>query len=249
MAATRSRPQAERLDGARALDGLGEGRVDRGVRRGLAQVAGLGAGEVPAQPEHQRRQPEHDRPEHPPADRDRGDEGDDRGDHGDGPLGQRPAHRPAELVDVTAGAGEQVAGAGRLDHADRERECVADEVLAQLGQHLLAEHLAGQPRVAGQDRLDHEERREHGDDPVDVADRGALVHGLDEITDQPGRGQGGQRRRDVERQRGPQQPRVPAGQARGRSGAAIGSPRSGVRCRRLIDPTTAGSVSRVTTAR
>ena len=41
--------EAERLDGAGALDGLGQRRVDRGVRRALAEVAVLGAGEVPPQ--------------------------------------------------------------------------------------------------------------------------------------------------------------------------------------------------------
>ena len=168
---------------------------------------------------------------------------------GDRPLGQRPAHRPAELVDVAAGPGQQVAGAGRLDDADRQRQRVADEVLAQLGQHLLAEHLAGQPRVPGQDRLGHQEPGQHEDDLVDVADGGALVDGLDEVADQPRRGQSGQGRRDVQRQRGPQQPRVVAGQA-----ADVAAQRSrvrdrAVRCSTAHETTPAGSCSRVTTAR
>ena len=90
-----------------------------GVRRALAQVAVLGAGEVPPQPDHQRRDAEQARQRDPPADAERGGEGEHGGDDRDRPLGQRPAHRPAELVDVAAGAGEQVAGAGRLDDADR----------------------------------------------------------------------------------------------------------------------------------
>ena len=151
--------EAERLDGARALDGLGQRRVDLGVRRGLAQVAVLGAGEVPAQPDHQRRDAEQAGQRDPPADATGGGEGEHGGHHRDRPLGQRVAHRPAELVDVAAGAGQQVAGAGRLDDADRQRERVADEVLAQLGQHLLAEHLAEVAGVAGQHGLEQQERR------------------------------------------------------------------------------------------
>ena len=105
------RAEPERLDGARALDGLGERGVDLRVGRALAQVAVLGAGEVPPQPDHQRRHAEQARQRHPPADAERGDEGDDRGDDRDRPLRQRQPHRPAELVDVAAGAGQQVAGA------------------------------------------------------------------------------------------------------------------------------------------
>ena len=170
IAATRSPAEAQRLDGAGALDGLGEGGVDAGVRRALAQVAVLGAGEVPPQPDHQRRHAEQAGQRDPPADPDRGDEGEHRGDDGDRPLGQRPAHRPAELVDVAAGPGQQVAGAGRLDDADRQRERVVDEVLAQLGQHLLAEHLASVARVAGQHGLQRAgSPPASSDDLVDVA--------------------------------------------------------------------------------
>ncbi len=105
--------EPERLDGPGALDGLGEGRVDPGVRRALAQVAVLGAGEVPPQPDHQRRDAEQARERDPPADRDGGHEGQHGGDQRDRPLGQRVADRPAELVDVARGPGEQVARARR----------------------------------------------------------------------------------------------------------------------------------------
>ena len=215
MASTRRRPEVERLDRAGALDGLGEGRVHDRVRRVLAQVAVLGAGEVPAQPHDQRRDAEQAGDRDPPADADRGDERDDRRDDRDRPLGQRPADRPAELVDVAAGAGQQVAGAGRLDDADRQRERVADEVLAQLRQHLLAEHLAGQPGVPGEHRLQDQEAGQRQDDLVDVRRRGAGLDGLDQVAQQPRRGQGGHGGEDVQGQRGPQQPRVAARDRRG----------------------------------
>ena len=113
--------------------------VDLGVRRGLAQVAVLGAGEIPAQADHERGDAQQAGQRHPPADAQRGDEGEHGGDQCDGPLGQSPAHRPAELVDVAAGAGQQVTGSRRLHDADGQRERTVDEVLAQLGQHLLAQ--------------------------------------------------------------------------------------------------------------
>ena len=241
--------EPEGLHGPGALDGLGQRRVDRGVRRGLAQVAVLGPGEVPAQPDHQRRQAETHRQQHPPADRHRGDERDDRGDDRDRPLGQRPAHRPAELVDVAAGAGEQVAGAGRLDHADRQRQRVADEVLAQLGQHLLAEHLAGQPRVAREHRLHDQEDGQRQHHLVHVADGRALVDRLDEVAEQPGCGQPGQRGTEVQRQRGPEQPRVSSRQA-----AHVAAQRPGVGDRQRgadahVGASAGSADSRVTTAR
>ena len=175
---TRAATEAERLDGARALDGLRQRGGDLGVRRGLAQVAVLGAGEVPPQADDQRREREQAGQEHPPADAERGGEGQHRGDDRDRPLRQRPAHRPAEPVDVAAGAGEQVAGAGRLDGADRQGEGVLDEVLAQLGQHQLAHHLGAVAGVAGEHRLGHEEDRQPEDDLVDVVDGGAVLDGL-----------------------------------------------------------------------
>ena len=111
------RAEAERLDGARALDGLGERGGDLGVRRGLGEVAVLGAGEVPPQPDHQRRQREQAGQRHPPADAERGGEGQHRGDDRDRPLGQRPPHRPAQPVDVASRCGS----AGRRTR--RPRRC------------------------------------------------------------------------------------------------------------------------------
>ena len=104
----------------------------------------------------------------PPADAQRGGEGQHRGDDRDRPLRQGPAHRPAEPVDVAAGAGQQVAGAGGLDGADREGERVLDEVLAELGQHQLAHHLRAVAGVAGQHRLRDQEDRQPDHDLVDV---------------------------------------------------------------------------------
>ena len=103
-----------------------------------------------------------------------------------------------------------------------------DEVLAQLGQHLLAEHLAHVARVAGEHRLGDQEARQHRDDPVDVANGGAFLHGLDEVADQPRRRQSGQRGEDVQHQRTPEHPGVLA-----RDGAGVAAYGPAVRDREL----------------
>ena len=154
-----------------------------------------------------------------------------------------------ELVDVAAGAGEQVAGAGGLDRADRQRQRVADEVLAQPGQHLLAERLAEVPRVPGEHGLQDEEAGEVHDDAVDVGRGRALVDRLHEATEQPGRGQCGERGQQVQGQRTPQHPRVGAGHALERTGAGSRESATGSAVVRAHALASTGTVSRVTRAR
>ena len=48
-------------------------------------------------------------------------------------------HGVRQRVDVPGGAGDQVAGAGALDRRQRQRDDPLHELLAQLGEHLLAE--------------------------------------------------------------------------------------------------------------
>ena len=114
-------PEAERLDGAGALDGLGEGRVHDRVGRVLAQVAVLGAGEVPAQPDDQRRDAEQARDRDPPADADRGHERDDRRDHA-------RSSTPAAPSGPTSRAGRRrgwCGSAGRRSRPTRRRRRAA----------------------------------------------------------------------------------------------------------------------------
>ncbi len=229
------------------FDGLGQGRVDHGVRRTLAEVAVLGAGEVPAQPDHERRHPEQAGQRDPPADGQGCREGQHRGHHRDRPLGQRPSHRPAELVDVAAGAGQQVTRARGLDDPDRQRERVADEVLAELGQHLLAEDLAGVAGEPGEHGPDQQEPSQDEDDPVDVTDRGAVLDRLDQVSQQARGSQRSQRGTHVQRQRTPQQPRVVPCDPRG---VATHRPTVGDRKHRVHRSAPSGcSTSRVTSAR
>ena len=55
-------------------------------------------------------------------------------------------------------------GAGRLDGRQRQRDDVAEELLAQVGEHLLAEGERHRPRRPGQHRLhEHEGREQRGD--------------------------------------------------------------------------------------
>ena len=125
----------------------------------------------------------------------------------DRPLRQGPAHRPAELVDVAAGPGEQVARPGRLDDADGQREGVADEVLAQLGEHLLAQHLADVAGVAGEHGLQHEEPGQHHDDPVDLGRGGAASTASTRSPSSRGAARPASAASDVQRQRSAQQSR------------------------------------------
>ena len=84
---------------------------------------------------------------------------------------------------------EQVAGAGPLDRADRQRQRVVDELLTQLGEHLLAQSERAVPRAAGQQRLRDEEDRDHDDDLVDLRSGRAVLHVLHQVADQPRRRQ------------------------------------------------------------
>ena len=142
--------------------------------------------------------------------------------------GNREAHRACERVDVRGRARDEIARARPLDDGERQREHLAHEVLAQVGEHLLREHERRAPREPGEHRLRDHRDDEHGDDAVDVRGRRALVHRLDEVAEQERPDEPGQRGERVQAEddgeRAPvaaqQHGRIPADSALPRSAAA-----------------------------
>ena len=205
------RAEAERLDGARALDGLRERRGDLGVRRRLGEVAVLGAGEVPPQPDHERRQREQARQRtHQPT------------------LSAAAKVSTAETTAIVhsgsaqrtdqpswsmsrPGAGQQVAGPGRLDRADRAAPaCWRRSPRA-------ARRAPARPSPAsGSGRSGSAPSAAPGRPPATSRSRStwrAVVPfstACDQAAEQARRGQRGQRGQHVQAERRPEQPRVPA---------------------------------------
>lgn len=132
--------QAVRLDGATRVHGLGEGGGDGGVTGGLGAVGGRCALEVPATADQQ--DGHGDQYGGGERRRGHGESAEQQGHphHADGELRYGFAHRVGEPVDVRGDAGQQVARAGPLENAGRQPDRPYEEVLAQIGQHPLAEH-------------------------------------------------------------------------------------------------------------
>ena len=95
------------------------------------------------------------------------------------------------------------------------RSTRVEEVLAQVGQHLLAEHERHRPGPPRQQRLRDDERREQRADLVDVGLGRAVLDRLDQHTQQPRPGQPGHRGEGVQDQHPGQRARVPGGQRAG----------------------------------
>jgi hypothetical protein len=94
----------------------------------------------------------------------------------------------------------QVAGAGPLDRRQGQRDDPLHELLAQLGEDLLAEDEGLPPREPGHHGLHHDGDGEHGCEPVDVGDPGARPHLVDQAAEQSRAGQPGERSERVQRQ-------------------------------------------------
>ncbi len=90
-----------------------------------------------------------------------------------------------------------------------------DEVLAQVGEHLLAEHLADVAGVAGQHALGEQEAAQQDRGAVDDVGGRAVLHGLDEVAEQPGRGEGGDGGQRVQQQRAAEDAGVAPGEHHG----------------------------------
>lgn len=154
--------QAVRLDGAAGVDRLGQDGGDGGVTGGLRAIGGRRALEVPAAPHHQQRNGD----QHGGGER-RGGHGEPgeqqrRPHHTDGQLRHGLTHGVGEPVDVGGDAGQQVARPGPLQDARRQPDRPHEEVLAQIGQHALAEHRAAQPHLPDEHGLDDQRDDEQG---------------------------------------------------------------------------------------
>ena len=184
--------EPERLDGPRAIDGLGEGAVVLRVGLALAQVARGRPAEVPPRADRDQRRAGQQRQRHQRAGDERRDDGQRDRDRGDQHLGHREAHGPGQSLDVAGAAGDQVAGAGPLDGRQRQRQDAGQEVLAQVGEDRLGDHEAGPAGEPGQHGLgDQGEREQHGQ-PVEVPAGRAVAQRLDHLAEQARAGQPGE---------------------------------------------------------
>jgi hypothetical protein len=204
--AVRAEPQ--RLDRAPALDRLAQRSGEDGVGGALREVGLRGAPQVPAgaDPEDGDAGDARDRGDR--ADPHRRAHGEHGGDGGDERLGDGEADRPRERVDIGRRPRDEVAGAGPLDGREREREHAAHEVLAELGEDRLGEDERGAAGEPGDHRLDEQEAGEHKDELVDVRLRRPVRERLDELADEPGRGEPGRGGGRVERDHGGEPPAV-----------------------------------------
>jgi hypothetical protein len=204
------------LDGAAALDRLGDPAGQPRPGGHLAPVAVGGAPQVPAGREPQQRQhDQHRRQRDPGRHSDRGGDGQGPGDDGDQGLGHAEAHHLGDVLDVAGGAGDQVAGAGRLDRAQGEAEHAVQELLAQLGQHPLAEGVGGQPAHPVEHHLGDQGGQHGQGDLVHPPGGGAATDLVDQQAEQGRAGQPGQGGGGVQADRQRQAPAVPPGQRPG----------------------------------
>jgi hypothetical protein len=221
---------------------LRDDRRHRRVGVALGQVAGRGPLEVPPRRHVDERHEDQHRQRH-----DRGhEEGRCRGEHrrheGDQRLGHREADGAREGVDVAGRTRQQVTSAGALDRAERKCEHLRQELLAQVGQHLLAEHRtrpcgrsASAPSGRARTRRAGARRRRRG------RGRRPVLDPLHQAAQQPRTGEAGHGRDRVQRQCPPELARVPAHQGTG-VGARLCAGRHGQGAPHSSSP-------RVTTAR
>ena len=153
------------------------------------------------------------------------------------------------MLDVAGGAGDQVAGAGRLDRAKGQAEHAVEELLAQLGQDQLAQGVGGQPGHPDQHHLGDQGGQHGQGDLVDPPGGGAAADLVDQQAEQGRAGQPGQGGRGVQPDHQGQAATVPPGQRPG-PGPDLGAGRHRQPGRRDGGCDGAhGSSPRVTTAR
>ncbi len=152
--------EAERLDGAAAVDRLARGAGHRRVRRALPEVAGRRVAEVPPRPDDQDRRTDETGQRSDRADPDCGGDDEERRHARDRRLGDREPDRARERVDVGGRARDEVADPGPLDGRERQRQHAPHEVVAQLGEHPLGEHEGRPAGEEGEHRLGDEEDRQ-----------------------------------------------------------------------------------------
>ncbi len=185
--------EAEGLDGAPGVDRLGEHGVDRRVPGRLGAVRSWRAPEVPAGGDQQQRQADHCCGGQQRRGQQQGAQHQDHRDQGHRQFGDGLADRLGEPVDVGGAPGDQVPGARTFQHAGRQRDRADQEVLPEVGEHLLAEDAAAQPGPAQEGGLDQQRGQVPADGGGDPALGRARAQALDQgaerpRTDQPGDG-------------------------------------------------------------
>ena len=216
--------QPEGLDGQAAVDGLADRARERRVRGALAEVALRRPPEVPARPDHDRRDPGDEGERRGRAHPDRGGDGQRRRQGGDQGLGDREADRAGERVDVGGRARDEIARPGALDGREREGEDAAHEVLPQLGEDLLGDHEGGAPGGPGEAGLEDHEPGEDDHDGVDVRLRRPVPDRLDEPAEQHRPDEAGSRGEGMEQDDARERPAVAARERPGvrAQGRAVG---------------------------
>ncbi len=193
--------QAEGLDGAGALDGLGQRRVDPGVRRALGDVAPGSTAEVAADREVAGADDEQGRHRQQHRVEQHRDHGQGDGQQRDDRHRQTELDRPAHGADVAGHPRDEVAGAGALHLAQRQAEDRADDVLPCGREQVLPEERRGPLGEEGEERLRHHHADDQQRDLVEARPVG--VHrAVDEVAQQPGYDERGGRRESVEHHEG-----------------------------------------------
>ena len=185
--------QAQRVHGARAVDRLGDDAVHHRVGGPFAQVAGRRVPEVPPRREPQQREPDDDGQGHHPAGEERRDAGDRHGDDGHEDRRDPEPGDVRQRLDVVGRARDEVAGTGALDRRQRQRDDAVHELLAQLGEEVLAHPERRPAREPRQHRLGDDRDGEADGEAVDRRDVALLGHRVDEQADDPRGGQRGRR--------------------------------------------------------
>ena len=94
-----------------------------------------------------------------------------------------------EFVDIRSRSAQQVSGACRLHHRERQSYGPTDDALAGIGQQPFAEHSGSDAGRALQDCLQSHHADEHQRDDVDAVMRGALGHRIDQTAEELGSGE------------------------------------------------------------
>lgn len=200
--------QPQRLGGTGALGGRGQ-RLGQLRRRGpLGQVGRGGPAQVPAHRRQDRREPgerhqaeQRVQQEHRAEQQHQVGTRDDQHRHH---VAQHGAHRGH----VHRAPGCQVTGAGVLHHRDGQAEQPGHEVLAQPGHRPLTEPVPGVLGVAGEQPLGQHATADGERQPVHRAGARAGGDLVDDPTDQPRRGQPGERGGAVQHQHDDHRPPV-----------------------------------------
>ncbi len=108
------------------------------------------------------------------------DGGDPDREDGRRERGQDRRHRVRHVVDVVAGPGEQIAGAGPFDDRRRQPQGALDQPLAEAGDQAVEDPRRQDDAHPVEDRLHHGCRHDRGGDHHEVRRRASLLHGIDD---------------------------------------------------------------------